>query len=98
MKTLNISCYEISEPDGCGVSNTHLVYASTAQVAYQIVKSLGSGWPRYVTPYSKQILIVESVEEYVEMKSAKQRQIAAAKLSASDRAALGIDANGDPTV
>lgn len=95
MKTYEIECYEITEPDGGGQYDLHVAYASTSQVADEIIKSLGKSWPRSAGKFSKLFTVVESVEEYQNNTASALRKSAASKLTAAERNILKINAEGD---
>lgn len=94
MKTYEIECYEVTEPDGGGMHSVHLCYTSTKAVADEIIKSLGTGWPRTTTKYTKLITVVESLEEYQANTKAALLRSAASKLTAEERALLGLTKDG----
>ena len=95
MKTIEIKCFEITEPDGGGQYDVHVTYASTEKVANDIIKSLGDKWPRTARKFSKLFTVVESVDEYQNNTAAALRKSAASKLTAAERNTLCIDAGGN---
>lgn len=95
MKTIELNCFEITEPDGGGQYDVHVAYASTKEVADAIIKSLGSSWPRTANKFTKTFTVVESVEEYKNNTAAALRKSAASKLTAAERKLLKINAEGD---
>lgn len=95
MKTIEVDCFEITQPDGGGVRDEHICFASTKRVAESIVKHLGPGWPQDIRKFNKAFTVVESFEEYLDHTMSTKRANAAAKLTKEDRATLGIDIQGN---
>ena len=95
MKTYEIECYEVTEPDGDGMhSSVHLCYTSTKDVADQIIKSLGTWWPCTASKYNKLVTVVESLEEYQGITKAALLRSAASKLTPAERILLGLTKEG----
>lgn len=89
MKKIEIDCFEVTEPDGAGMHNLHVAYASSKTVADAIAQS-NNGWPGYVNAYKKTIVIVDSVDEYRQLRADGKREAALAKLTEDDKKALGL--------
>jgi hypothetical protein len=94
MKTYEIECWELTQPSGDGMRSEHLCYASTEQVANDIAKSIGKGWPKHAERYTKVFSIMESVDDYKANTRAALLKSAAEKLTPAERALFGIDKDG----
>jgi len=89
MKNIIVDCYEVIEPDGAGQHEIHVAYAADKSVA-EIIAKLKPTWPRYVRSFHKEFMIPDSVEELQHMESRRIREGALAKLSFSEKRALGL--------
>lgn len=87
MKQMQIDGYEIREADGGGMSDRHLYYVSTEEVAKAIV-----GKSHYLSfrPYKQTITVFDSVVEIAAASKEVLRVSALAKLSAAEKSALGL--------
>jgi hypothetical protein len=94
MKTLEIDCWEVSQPSGDGMGSELLCYASSKKVADEIVASLGKGWPKNAGRYTKLFSIMESVDDYNANTKKALMKSAAEKLTPAERALFGIDKEG----
>lgn len=88
----DISCYQITAPDGGGMRDEHVCYAANEAVAKAIIDHLGSGWPRKATPVV--FTVLDSVQDYLMHTNAALRASAARKLTAAERRVLGITEDG----
>jgi hypothetical protein len=68
MKTyeINVSCYEVTEPDGGGINSNHIAYFSSASVARQYVDMTNKGWPKDIRQknITHKYIILDSVSEF----------------------------------
>jgi hypothetical protein len=94
MKTLEIDCWEVTQPSGDGMRDEHLCYALSKKVADEIVASLGKGWPKNSGRYTKVFSIMESVDDYNANTRAALLKSAAEKLTPAERQVFGIDKEG----
>jgi hypothetical protein len=94
MKTYEIDCWEVTQPDGGGMRSEHLCYASSKKVADEIAASLGKGWPKNAERYTKLFSIMESVDDYHANTKKALMKSAAEKLTPAERQVFGIDKEG----
>jgi len=73
MKHINVTWYEVQQPDGAGMSNEVVARFTTESEANKYKDSLDKGWPRYVRENSYSITIYESCGELLESKNEKKR-------------------------
>jgi len=85
MKQFDMDCYEVWDTDG--YTHNHVAFVSTESLAKELVN--GNGYMGY-SRYQKSITIYESIQEYKEAKEQALRAQALAKLTAAERAALGL--------
>ena len=88
MKKIEVNCFEITETDGGGVYEKHVAYADTKNLADAIAEP-GGGWLN-VRQFKKTFVVVQSMDEYKQLKDDTAREAALAKLTDADKAALGL--------
>lgn len=88
MKKIEVDCFEITETDGGGVYENHVAYADTKNLADAIAEP-SKGWMN-VRPFRKIFVVVQSMDEYKQLKSDDAREAALAKLTNADKRALGL--------
>ena len=64
MNKINITYYNIEQPDGAGMYQEVLVSCKTKEVAEGILKIIKGDWPRKVVKRTYNLELVESVDEY----------------------------------
>ena len=96
MKQFIIDCYEIREAGNGGfggsMSDRHLYYVSTEEVAAVCCSKAIVGKSQYLSfrPYKQTITVFDSVAEIEAASKEVLRVSALAKLSAAEKAALGL--------
>jgi hypothetical protein len=88
MKQFDMDCYEITESDGGGMHSNHVCYVSNLALAQKIVDK-SKHW-RSHSRYKKLITIFDTEEELEANSKENLRKSGLAKLSAAERAALGL--------
>ena len=88
MKEIIIDCISVTEVDGMGMSDHHIAYCATQEVADQLVKRQ-KGW-RKAVPFKQVFTIVDTVDEYDAITNDALRKSALAKLTESEKRALGF--------
>lgn len=89
MKTYDIDCFELTQPDGGGMYEEHIAYVVTENVAKEW-KGKSTGWPRNYRKYKKTIIVFESLTEMEEHSKSEFRKATLAKLNAAEKEALGL--------
>ncbi len=88
MRKIEVNCFEITETEGDGIHEKHIAYADGKCVADAIAEP-SKGW-MHVRPFSKVFVIVQSLDEYKQLKNDAAREAALAKLTEADKKALGL--------
>jgi hypothetical protein len=92
MKNIEIDCWEVTEPDGGGISSNHVAYFSDKNVAYQFIADKKTHWiDKEPRRFQKTFVILDSISELQIL--AKRSAIAAAKakLTKEELRLLGIE-------
>lgn len=95
METIEIDCWEVTEPDGGGVRSNHVAYFSSYASAKAYINgrmSRGDNWiDREPKNFKKTFIILENENEAEEMKKQKAIASAKAKLTKEELRLLGIE-------
>jgi len=90
MKTFEIDCFELTQPDGCGMYEEHVAYVATEKIAKEW-QGDKQGWPRNYRKYKKTIVVFESIDEMSENSIKELKKLALAKLSPAEKELLGLE-------
>lgn len=92
MREITIDCYEITEPDGGGVRDVHLMYVGDVCTAKHICDTLKAqtNWGKNYKPFKKTFRIFDSFEDYEQNNVSEAKKRALSKLTAAEKAALGF--------
>ena len=87
--------YEVTTPDGGGMTSIHVAYFADKAVAskFAIEKSTSSQWPYNVSEVviDKTWVVLDSIDELNVMENMQKIQAALSKLTESEKKLLGLD-------
>jgi hypothetical protein len=89
MKTFNINCFELTQPDGVGQSDVHIAYVAIEKVAKEW-ESKQTTWPRNYRKFKKFFMVFESIDEMESHSKESLRKQALSKLTDIDKEVLGL--------
>lgn len=89
---IDFDCFEVTEPDGGGIKSNHIAYFTSNSVAEEFVKKTDKGWPKDIkeSKIKQRFVVLESLEDYDNLKQDSLRQSALSKLTPEEIKALGL--------
>lgn len=87
MQRYEIDCFKVVE--SYDRDSWTIAYASSEHVAKQIAAHKDKNY-RHVTTHKQTIVVVDSLEEYLDLKNENLRKAALAKLTDAEKTALGL--------
>ena len=94
MKTYSIEfeCFEVTEPDGGGMKDLHIVYFSSESEAKKYVQKHNTDWPKNIKrkEISHHYIVLDTVEEKEQHDVEMMKLHALAKLTPDEIKALGL--------